>query len=179
MIEDVLDVIINFMTDTKPCTLCKETKTLDAFSIKGNGKPNSWCKECVSDRAKTYYRKKNPNAKDMTTYALRYGKRDDPDYDRKYKLINKYNLDEERVQQILESQDNKCPLCLTEFEGLEFSVDHDHACCAGQKSCGTCVRGFLCTPCNTGLGKLRDNVEVMRRAIIYLEANPFYDRRRS
>lgn len=28
-------------------------------------------------------------------------------------------------------------------------VDHDHACCAGSRSCGKCVRGIVCVSCNT------------------------------
>ena len=166
------------MTETKTCTQCKETKTIDLFTAR-KGVPISWCKKCSSDKAKAYYRKKNPNARDMATYELPYGKRDDPNYDRRYKLINIYNLNEDRVAEILARQDNKCALCHTEFEDLEFSVDHDHSCCPEAASCGDCIRGFLCTPCNTGLGKLKDDTDVLRRAIDYLENNPFYDRKRS
>jgi hypothetical protein len=39
-------------------------------------------------------------------------------------------------------------------------VDHDHVTAA--------VRGVLCGGCNTGMGQLRDNPWVLRRAIEYL-----------
>jgi hypothetical protein len=48
-------------------------------------------------------------------------------------------------------------------------IDHDHACCPAQKSCGRCVRGLLCTTCNHGLGHFRDDPQLMRRAADYIE----------
>lgn len=169
------------MIETKMCTQCKETLPLTTFSKSKQNKDGlySWCKKCSSEKAKAYYRKKNPSAKDMTTYDLPYGKRDDPNYDRKWKIVNLYNLTEDRVQEILEYQGNKCATCHVEFEGLDFAIDHDHSCCSGASSCGKCIRGFLCLGCNTGLGKLKDNIEILHRAITYLSNNPFYDRKRS
>ena len=52
-----------------------------------------------------------------------------------------------------------------------LSVDHDHSCCDGRsKGCGKCVRGILCSTCNTGLGFFRDDVALMKKAIAYLES---------
>lgn len=42
-----------------------------------------------------------------------------------------------------------CDLC---HEARPLVVDHDHACCQGRRSCGRCVRGFVCQPCNYALG---------------------------
>jgi hypothetical protein len=41
------------------------------------------------------------------------------------------------------------------------NVDHCHS--TGQ------IRGVLCCECNTGIGKLGDNAEGVRRALAYLE----------
>ena len=50
----------------------------------------------------------------------------------------------------------------------ELTVDHDHQCCAGAKSCGTCVRGFLCRRCNSAIGLLGDDPHRMIAAFVYL-----------
>lgn len=42
-------------------------------------------------------------------------------------------------------------------------LDHDHASGA--------VRGLLCSACNTGMGLLGDNPNLLRIAAQYLEAN--------
>lgn len=56
-----------------------------------------------------------------------------------------------------------CGICGTvEWSGRHSRphVDHDHK--TGR------VRGILCSECNTGLGKFRDDPELLRRALQYL-----------
>lgn len=49
-------------------------------------------------------------------------------------------------------------------------VDHDHGCCPRAKSCGRCVRGFLCGTCNSAAGLVRDDPEVAFSLGHYLSA---------
>lgn len=54
-------------------------------------------------------------------------------------------------------------------------IDHDHDCCdfppnKGKQSCGQCVRGWLCSPCNRSLGALRDCPERLRGLADYIES---------
>lgn len=65
-----------------------------------------------------------------------------------------------------------CPLC---DRNQARCVDHAHTCCAGKISCGKCVRGLICSPCNKFLGHLRDDPSAFLRFSTYLEA---YERRR-
>jgi Recombination endonuclease VII. len=51
----------------------------------------------------------------------------------------------------------------------DLCVDHDHKCCSTGPSCGKCVRGFLCTHCNKGIGHMSDDAEKLRRAANYLD----------
>jgi hypothetical protein len=47
-------------------------------------------------------------------------------------------------------------------------TDHDRSCCPGTGSCGKCVRGLLCNPCNLMIGHAHDEQERLRAAIQYL-----------
>ena len=62
-----------------------------------------------------------------------------------------------------------CEICGAHPDRLH--VDHDHSCCPGRtfRTCGKCVRGFLCGPCNRALGMLKDSVESLESAIGYLK----------
>lgn len=62
-----------------------------------------------------------------------------------------------------------CEICGDIVDKLH--VDHDHTCCPAERyrTCGDCVRGFLCGPCNRALGMLRDDPAIIRKAIAYLE----------
>ena len=64
-----------------------------------------------------------------------------------------------------------CPICLKDAVALfspgmgnktPFRLDHDHTTGA--------FRGFICDSCNTGMGKFRDNITLLERAIDYLKA---------
>lgn len=47
-------------------------------------------------------------------------------------------------------------------------VDHDHDCCTGAHSCGSCIRGLICRVCNVGLGAARNDTKIMQAMITYL-----------
>lgn len=86
-----------------------------------------------------------------------------------------YNITEEQYQALYAAQGGKCAIC-QRAKGTgrrRLAVDHDHACCNGPKSCGKCVRGLLCKPCNRNvLGHLRDDIRALQRAIEYLAVPP-------
>lgn len=39
------------------------------------------------------------------------------------------------------------------LEAWPVAIDHDHKCCPGHRSCGSCVRGIVCRSCNLLYGK--------------------------
>lgn len=81
----------------------------------------------------------------------------------------RYSLREGQFDEMLTTQANRCAICRAEFDdSSKPHVDHDHACCPGQNSCGACIRGLLCSGCNTGIGSLGDDVDRLRSAISYL-----------
>src|SRR6266498_341513 len=59
------------------------------------------------------------------------------------KKFHNYGLTREVFQKMLIDQDYKCAIDMTEISFYNACVDHDHACCSDEKSCGECVRGLL------------------------------------
>lgn len=77
-----------------------------------------------------------------------------------------YGLTPEQFSAILSHQGWVCGICETAEPGGKgmWHIDHDHD---SQE-----VRGLLCTTCNLGIGALRDDPVVCRKAAEYLEAPP-------
>lgn len=75
-----------------------------------------------------------------------------------------YGLTPERFDEMLAEQGNACAMCREPFkEGRPIVVDHDHSCCDTKlRSCGKCVRGLLCHPCNIALGQIELKSEMAR-----------------
>lgn len=90
---------------------------------------------------------------------------------RRSEVRRMYGLSPESYDAMLTSQGGACRICRSTFspEGARPHVDHDHSCCPGIRSCGACVRGILCSNCNTGLGLFGDDPAQLRIAIEYVE----------
>ena len=79
-------------------------------------------------------------------------------------------------RKLLELQGGCCACCGDDLAidlrpglGRSVHVDHDHSCCPTGRSCGKCVRGILCSDCNSMLGMARDDPARLRFGVEYLE----------
>ncbi len=81
------------------------------------------------------------------------------------KRLYRYGLTVEAFNQLLVEQDGRCAVCRTDTpsgaKGVGWCVDHDHE--TGQ------VRGVLCGACNTGIGMLQDDPDVIAAALRYVQ----------
>ncbi len=88
--------------------------------------------------------------------------------------LRKYHITPAQFKDMLENQNHRCAICKTDdpggpWEAHFWCVDHDHGCCPGKYSCGKCVRGLLCYPCNSFLlAGAKDDIEILQSAIEYL-----------
>lgn len=98
-----------------------------------------------------------------------------PDAIRATSLLRNYGLTPSGYETILSAQGDGCAGCgaTSGANGTRLAVDHDHSCCPGAKSCGRCIRGLLCTECNTSLGKLKDDPAILLRLAEYLVRPPW------
>lgn len=76
-------------------------------------------------------------------------------------ILRKYNMTCQEYLDKIEKQGGCCEICGCPDNGdRSLAVDHDHN--TGQ------VRGLLCGKCNGGIGLLKDNAGLLRKAINYL-----------
>lgn len=76
-----------------------------------------------------------------------------------------YGISAREYNAILQMQGGVCAICGCRPGKKRFPVDHDHQTGA--------VRGVICKRCNHDLlGAAHDDVELLRRAVAYLESPP-------
>lgn len=92
--------------------------------------------------------------------------------------LRRFNVTPEQHAAMLRSQGGRCAICrMLPDGGRELAVDHDHNCCPDSaRSCGKCVRGLLCQRCNTGIGSLRDDPDLLTAAAEYVRGARIHDR---
>lgn len=82
---------------------------------------------------------------------------------REYIRQRTYGITPAEFDRILAEQGGRCAICRTDDPGTRaWNLDHCHE--SGQ------WRGVLCDRCNRGIGLLRDDPAIIRRAAEYLEA---------
>jgi hypothetical protein len=85
-------------------------------------------------------------------------------------LKTNFGIDIDRYERILATQGGVCAICgaLPSERTRAFAVDHDHACCPSQQTCGNCIRGIICSSCNLILGAIGDRIDVIIGMARYL-----------
>lgn len=130
--------------EQKKCSRCKKVKNISEFHNRFSG----YCIICSKEYSRNYYKNKEKKKKNKQSA-------------RKF-LYRRYKITEEEFNNLLEKQNYVCAICKEKcvtFKNL--CIDHDHK--TGK------VRGLLCLRCNKGLGDFRDNIDLLKNAIIYLK----------
>lgn len=89
----------------------------------------------------------------------------DREKQRVYRLKKNFGIDGDDYASLLTNQGGRCAICTGRPRSKRLAVDHDHQ--TGE------VRGLLCKRCNHDLlGSAKDTVEILLRAVAYLENPP-------
>jgi hypothetical protein len=176
----------------KRCPKCSTQKNFDSFNKNKSSLDglSSYCKECMSSYNKKRYTKTLPEKEvNGLVHCRRCNQYLEPHKfrARKYKKyetltyckscesslghqhnIRRFGISVDQYVALEKEQNGVCKIC-GESDSKRLSVDHDHSCCSGQGSCGSCVRGLLCSRCNKTLGQINDNVELLQKMIAYLK----------
>ena len=130
----------------KQCTKCKVEKSLEEYhnNIQSKDGKASRCKLCSKEYSAKKY-KENP-------HKMRVDK-----------IFRKYGLTEQGYNQLLQKQNFNCKICEKHTEDNLYGklyVDHCHRT--------GIVRGLLCHKCNSFLGLINDDENILNKAIQYL-----------
>jgi len=147
--------------ETKICTKCgnKCPATTEYFYTDKNHKDGlrSWCILCCREAQLTEHGKEaNRRICQKRKLALGYRRKT-----RTARLKHYYGLTLEEYDQILETQNGVCKICGSiNLDGRRLYIDHDHK--TGK------IRGLLCHKCNSMLGYVNDDINVLLKAVSYL-----------
>lgn len=153
-----------------------------AFPVNNKEKQKEWYlknKDRISQKGREYYLvNREAIIRKTTAHNKKVGKEVRRKYQVKYytnnpdkKKIHTYlsrtyklgiRLSYEEYIGLLNKQNNLCAICeLPEKNGKNLAIDHCHK--TGK------LRELLCRNCNTALGFLNDNIEILKKAIKYLK----------
>lgn len=152
------------MTDTKICKTCGQEKSLtDFYFYKKKNHYQRSCKSCENEKRKKRYwslpeEERKQMFRDNNKRLTKSG------WSRQYRLKTRFGISLEEYDSMFQEQKGSCAICgtsLNESGRKNFSVDHCHS--TGK------VRGLLCHKCNSGIGFLNDDVNLLEKAISYLK----------
>lgn len=125
------------------CSKCGETNPSNFYVDKKGNRTNKKCRECHKVECKNRWHSRSS----LDRWASR-------NY--------KYNVTKEFLVDLYQKQGGKCAIC-KDFPQTARNLHVDHCHQTGA------VRGLLCHGCNTGIGALRDNPEIVANALSYLK----------
>jgi len=146
------------------CEVCKEAKAIKRKEYQSS---SAWrYQRTYMQRLKENNPAKYRALQDRNNELKKKAFAANPELYRWQMIYKKYKLTKQMYLDLLEQQNNVCAICKLPPNRNWLSVDHDHNCCPGIKTCGECIRGLLCSSCNSFLGRVSDNASSL---IAYLE----------
>jgi hypothetical protein len=141
------------MNDIKErkCNGCSTKKPMSAF-----WKNQTLCIDCCKERQKNRWDSRTPKKR------------------LEQHLKHKYDLKMSELVETLEKQNGNCAICNTKLPDLlvynnrrrGYAIDHNHR--------DGIFRGVLCLKCNSLFGMANDDVNILSKAISYLEQRGSY-----
>lgn len=122
------------------------------------------CRSCDTWLPVDQYGKNAKNADGLHSYCA--------NCDHDIIITRRYGVPRGWYRTTLAAQNGVCAVCQQPpANARKMHVDHAHTHC--RTGCADCVRGILCSRCNTGIGMFMEDTERLNAAITYLR-----DRRR-
>ena len=163
----------------KKCIKCGVEKELSEYYKSEYNKSGfvNTCKKCLLDHRNSDKRKKEiakcnkkyyakPEVKERRKkYTYEYSQREQSKINRRemeWRRAGVKDMTCGRYDMMIKEQNGFCKIC-GEKQKRRLDVDHCHT--NGK------VRGLLCNKCNQAIGLLGDNIDMLQKAIKYLEKN--------
>ena len=145
-------------TPTRTCLKCNQSKPITELIVDRSRKDGykPYCKECIrKEHAERY--KNNPEYRQHVKDRAKIWKKNNR---HKIVLSGQRRVCGMDIDNMIKDYGAKCAICGN--KDVWLVVDHDHI--TGK------ARGPLCRSCNAGLGMFRDNTDLLKIAIAYLES---------
>lgn len=119
-------------------------------------------------------RKENPEK--YRRYEANYINKHGIEKVRKREVARIHNITVEEYDRLHKQQNGICQICgkeetrlsRKEKERMPLCIDHCHAC---KEKGQHVIRGLICHKCNSAMGKLNDDIAILKSMISYLEAH--------
>ena len=149
------------------CGVCSSEKRI---MILKNGKEKLVCDKCRNANAALWAKHNKFRVNEKNRLWVKNNHEQKQHTSRTSKLKLNYNITIEEYNKMLFNQNGVCKICNEKEiqkgkKGTEWSLSVDHCHITGK------IRGLLCSRCNVGLSKFRDNIKYFESAINYLKTN--------
>lgn len=128
-----------------------------------SARPVKFCSKCDCEKPREEFNKNTSRADGLNAWCRECW----AEYQADRLLMRKFGISRATFNAMLKSQNGGCAICSSALgmvragKRLRLSVDHCHLTGA--------VRGLLCNSCNNGIGRFKDDPELLTKAAAYLQ----------